>query len=230
MPVKNWSDGDFVYGNDMDFIASSLVMRFADATARKNILVGDLAPTPGMMSFLADSQTWWQYVTVSGTGFWVPQPGTTVCSMYQATTGQTMAASTPTVVTLNTVVKNLTLGSADGTTSPPAPCWLSNQFKPKCPGWYLISGGVGFDPSTTGYRLCYLQKNSLATGALVPGSGNELQSGALSYSTSCSVRDVSVYLNGTTDFVELIAQTNPAVNLAAVLAIMPSFNAVYTGL
>lgn len=219
MPVKNWSDGDYVYGTDLDFITGSLVMRFASAAARTSALVGDLAPTPGMISFTADDQSWWQYVVVSATGYWVPLPGTVVCSMNQ-TTAQTVNASTPTVITMTGVVKNL------GT------WWVTSRFTPKAPGYYTFSGGVGWVGSATaGYRLTYLQKTSPPAAAVpVPGSGTELHSSA-AYSILTTLRTTSVYMNGTTDYVELMGSHNGQATLDTVVGtyVGSSFTAVYSG-
>lgn len=229
MPVKNWSDGNYVYGTDMDFITTSLVMRFADAAARSSTLVGDLAPTAGMVSYLNDTQTWWQYITVSSVGYWVPQPGTTVCSMYATATQTLTTAGTPYPVQLTGVVKNLSMGTT------PTACWVANKFNPKVPGYYLVSGGCCYDLSATpGYRITYLQKNSLGTGAPVPGSGSEAIPGGTGYQTTGAIRETSVYLNGTTDYLEMIAQQGgTGVSLTLNVAspfLSSSFNAVYTGL
>lgn len=49
--VKNWSDGDYVSGDQMDDLETGHNLMFADAAARDAALVGDLAPFAGMTVF-----------------------------------------------------------------------------------------------------------------------------------------------------------------------------------
>lgn len=228
MPVKNWTDGDFVYGVDMDFLTSSVVMRFADATARTAALVGDLAPVVGMVSFLADTQTWWTYVSVSattgapvtsgGTGFWVPLPGTPIVNAY-ATAAQTLANSNqPYALACSTATRNLNT-------------WYSTstyKLTPKAPGWYQVSAGTTFVLNGNNSRQIWIRTNA----GDVPGSGTYNSSPSAGAATSVTSRTVAVRMNGSTDWIDAAILQNTGGSLDTYVALgyhASNFNVTYLG-
>ncbi len=80
------------------------------------------------------------------------------------------------------------------------------RFQPTVAGYYQISGGTTFSPDSSGFRFLALFKNGSAYkyfDVSLGGSPNYKQSYG-----SCLV-----YLNGTTDYVELYAAQNSGSNL-----------------
>ena len=110
------------------------------------------------------------------------------CRAY--TTGNTSCAvNTATKIILNNKTFD-TNNNFDATTN--------YRFTPTVAGYYLLTGALTFFSYTATYTNLFFEKNGSATGPV--GSGYNAGSGGVSFTTS----DV-VYLNGSTDYVEMYA-------------------------
>jgi len=80
-----------------------------------------------------------------------------------------------------------------------ASAFASNTFTPLVAGYYILSFVVNFS-STSGQMFCELRKNNsrFALGSIVPGTAIE----------GVSSGSALVYLNGSTDFVDLYGYQN----------------------
>jgi hypothetical protein len=90
------------------------------------------------------------------------------------------------------------------------------RFTPNVAGYYQISGAVYFSTNTVNFVTAVIAKNgsSLKYG---PQAGN----GAFTYgSTVCSI----VYLNGTTDYVQLLAYQNSGTSKTLQSSAAPLYN------
>jgi hypothetical protein len=219
MPRKVFADLNILNAQDLnDNFMDQAVMTFADAGTRDSQI--PLAQRkPGMLAFTADTQMWWQWIVVAAVGYWAPQVGTPVCSMYANATQTLSVSGTYYPIALAGVTRNMTLnGSA---------CWVSNRFNPKVPGWYVLNGGVYFGPNATNYRIAAIYKNGVG----VPSSGNQTPVNTASWGTSLSTRTVFVQFNGTTDYAELMAMqaSGGSMDTSSSGNISSTFNAVYGG-
>jgi len=117
------------------------------------------------------------------------------------TSVQSISANTWTKITYPTASLN-NGGSYDTSNS---------RFTPNIAGWYFISSRFGFQPYTTGYNINQLQKNGggFARGGMQNPNGNY---GGI---TGTWI----VYLNGTTDYVEIYCNSSGAFNTEAGSAI-----------
>lgn len=122
--------------------------------------------------------------TIQGTGY-----GPAFSAYANAATSLTGGVST-----------KLTLGTETFDT---ANCFASSRFTPNVAGYYQINGAVRTD-STSSYFTAYLFKN-----------GNVLNGGSFSAASvaafQSSVSSV-VYMNGSTDYIELYAYSSTTVN------------------
>jgi hypothetical protein len=164
-------------------------------------------PTPGMQCITTDTNVQWVGVTITGTSKWVPVPGQMLGSLWQNTPQNIPDSTTGTVINFST--PDITYNPLN---------WLdptANQFKPTAPGWYELSGGVSFEmgtgtATTTGIRLCYFRLNG--SGSL-PGTAGSPTLNALT-GTVLSLSSATYYLNGVSDYIELLAAQNSGQALA----------------
>jgi hypothetical protein len=154
-----------------------------------------------MQCITTDTNIQWVGVPVSGVGKWVPASGQIVGSFWQQTAQGIPDSTTATIINFST---------PDITYNPLA--WMdptANQFKPNVPGWYEFTGGVSFEmgtgaATTTGIRLGYFRLNG--TGSL-PGTASSPTLNALT-GTVLPLSSATYYLNGVSDFIELMAAQN----------------------
>jgi hypothetical protein len=90
------------------------------------------------------------------------------------------------------------------------------RFTPNVAGYYQISGAIYFSANTVNYATAVISKNgsSLKYG---PQAGN----GAFTYGSTVSS---IVYLNGTTDYVQLLAYQNSGTSKTLQTSAVPLFN------
>lgn len=81
------------------------------------------------------------------------------------------------------------------------------RFQPAIAGYYQINGGIACNATAAGYFLCQLYKN----GSKVKDGSNFPVSAV--YGPQ-SVTSALIYLNGSTDYVELYAQSSASMTLA----------------
>lgn len=127
-----------------NYLQDQAVMVFASASARTSVLA---SPSQGMMSFLNDSNTYWQYYEVYNSGTnpggasvagWYPAEGTVLFAGKRSNTGASIPTTTYTVLSFNTFA---CAGSTSNTTtiqinSATAP----STFTVRQAGWYSIGG------------------------------------------------------------------------------------------
>jgi hypothetical protein len=89
------------------------------------------------------------------------------------------------------------------------------------PGYYEVSGVVCFTSNATGSRGALLSKN----GTLISGSGQSVSTNATGSTAVASARRL-VFLNGTTDYVELVARQQSGGSLTT--AIFTDISSAFT--
>lgn len=127
------------------YLQDQAVMVFSSTTARTTALA---SPAQGMMSFLSDSNTYWQYYEVysagnpggAATAGWYPAEGTTLFAGKRNNTGLTIATATYTVVSFNTFscagsTSNTTTIQINSATAP-------STFTVRQNGWYRLSANI----------------------------------------------------------------------------------------
>lgn len=183
---------------------------FATSTTRP-------AVTAGALLFETDTNRFMSGIVVATVGYWVPMPGTLVFAVKQ-TVAQSLADGVYTPLTFNSVDYD------------PFSLWVSGsntQFKPKFPGWFEMTGAMSATSNTTNYRGSFWWR----TGSAQSASGSN-QTGTAGIGTANVARPWPIYLNGTTDYVELTAiQTSGAAlnTSAATVRFEPSMAARYLG-
>lgn len=201
MAIKNWTDGDFLYGADLDDIVTSIVMRFPDVATRNAVLVGDLAPKPGMMAYTDDSKQTRQYVVVASVGYWAPLPGTVVAELYQSSP-QSIPSATYTALAMH-VYRLDRGGGAFGSVS---------RYTPNVPGYYTVMGSVSL-PVFNGVGTVGVGKN----GVLQVGGYSTL-GGTTNGNTCIPSYPVTLYANGTGDYFEAYGRQSTAGALTTVVS------------
>jgi hypothetical protein len=108
-------------------------------------------------------------------------------SAYRGASSQSISNATNTKVQINTEEFD-TASCFDPTTN--------FRFTPTTAGYYQVSGNVNYDPAATGKFFCAIYKNGTEYkgGTSVPFVATQFLTGAVS---------AVVYLNGSTDYVEL---------------------------
>ena len=129
--------------------------------------------------------------TITGATITVAATAAPAFSAYQTAPTQSISAATQTKVILNTEDFD-TNSNFDSTTN--------YRFTPTIAGYYQIGGQVMFNGVATGRTTITVYKNGVAfrTGSAVPTNG----SNNVANSISCLV-----FLNGSTDYIELYAFT-----------------------
>jgi hypothetical protein len=190
--AKSWKDGDYVSQSDLDEFVTSGTLVFSTTAQRDALLVGDLAPQPGMFATTTSDGITLRYIVVGGVGYWSPMPGTFLVHATQGTTHTLGASGTATQITNLTTVNGRNYKTWFNTST--------SKFQPLCPGFYEIDGTVCFSSNSTGDRRLWLQLNASAmdgTMTVIP-----------TFQTECPVyflRTCYVYMNGTTDYLMLVA-------------------------
>jgi hypothetical protein len=198
MAVKNWTDGDYVDASDLDGLTKSMNLTFATAAARDAFLVGDLAPQQGMIAHTLDTGITWHRITVGGTSYWAPAPGTMVCHVWQ--TSQTSIGTNGT----------LTQVTAMNTAASPGirilnNWWVPDKFTPLCPGHYEINYCVAIVGAySDSYRMAGVMFNTLT--AFAHGSACSFLPGMASPNNVLS-KSYPIYFNGTTDWAAIGVQS-----------------------
>ena len=138
-----------------------------------------------------------QVLTVSGAGIpsWTTVAGSTLpaFSAYGVSVNQTLVASTDTKVTFNTEEYD-----TDG-------CFASNRFTPTKAGYYVISAYFSINAPSAATTRMYLWKNGALYKYLeskYAGTGDDDLGGT-----------AQVYLNGSTDYVEIYALSTQATTI-----------------
>jgi hypothetical protein len=144
---KTFVAGDVLTAGQLQgYLQDQSVMKFATSAARTSALA---SPTQGMMSFLSDSNTYWQYYEVYNSGTnpggssvagWYPAEGTTLFAGKRSNTSLSISNDTYTVVSFNTFscagsTSNTTTIQINSATAP-------STFTVRQAGWYSIGGSV----------------------------------------------------------------------------------------
>jgi hypothetical protein len=218
MPVQDWADGQQLTAAAMNELVTSGYMRFADSAERDAFLVGDLAPVPGMTACMLDDHTTYTYMRIGSFTGWVPPPGTPCFTAYQMAT-QSLPSSAFVTISGFTADRNLN-GWFNASTG---------RFNPKLPGIYEFTGGLSMAAASInagthrgGFRL----NGAAGSTYLQAAEFRQLTTGNLP--VSFSVRRFLFSMNGTTDYVELVAWANTTTTTGTGSQ-APSFNAKYVG-
>ena len=167
---KTFVAGDVLTaGQVQGYLQDQSIMKFATSAARTSALA---SPTQGMMSFLSDSNTFWQYYEVYNSGTnpggaatagHYPAEGTTLFAGKRSNTGLSIATSTYTVVSFNTFscagsTSNTTTIQINSATAP-------STFTVRQNGWYRLSMNVpmGAWSSTAGAARAMAANRNSAT-------------------------------------------------------------------
>ena len=151
------------------YLQDQAIMKFATAAARTSALA---SPTQGMMSFLSDSNTYWQYYEIynsstnpggAATAGWYPAEGTTLFAGKRNNTSLSIPTATYTVVSFNTFscagsTSNTTTIQINSATAP-------STFTVRQNGWYRLSMNIpmGAWSSTAGTARAMASNRNSAT-------------------------------------------------------------------
>lgn len=167
------------------------------------------------------NRIWTGINTSDGSGpVWAPPPGTAVFKARQ-TSQQTIAAVDSPTLAWQAIDYDLLGG------------WVSanpTRFTPDVPGFYLLQGVVGFSANSQanpGY-FCYITWK--LNGSIIAG-GTTAHAGGLNWSLAANARNISVYLNGTSDRIEMVVHTNAGIDMttAVTSALQSQVNITYQG-
>ena len=221
--VRNWTDGETLTAGAMNELVSSTTMRFPSAASRDATLVGDLAPVEGMTVFLLDSNLTFKYIVVGGAGYWAPQAGTLCFSAYQKASQALGATVANYIAPMDGLIGNRNINN-----------WYNpatGTFKPLCPGFYQLFGGVGI--AAVNFIGVTYAAFSGSDGQAILSSMRYFQHGTYTTgSVAFNARRHTVYMNGTTDFSRLVEYSGVALNTAIALgdSVNASFGAIYLGM
>lgn len=141
---KTFNAGDVLTAAQVQgYLQDQSVMKFASATARTSALA---SPTQGMVSFLSDSNSFWQYYEVynsatnpggASVAGWYPQENTVLFAGKRSNTGLSLANNAYTVISFNTFAcagstSNTTTIQTNSATAP-------STFVVRQAGWYELS-------------------------------------------------------------------------------------------
>jgi hypothetical protein len=186
--------------NLQSFGIDQTTMVFASSAARTTALA---APSQGMVSYLTDSGTTWQYFSAydvstnpggAKTAGWYPFGGQAI---FYGTASRSAATGTdysPGASGFAYTEISDTLGWHDPTTNP-------DRIIPKSEGIYRVTVSVQFAANATGVRVGYLSKNSATEISAYYGTGATQR--------NYSMSGIS-YMNGSTDYfnLSLFSQTS----------------------
>jgi hypothetical protein len=189
-------------------VRDQVVTPFASAAARASAVA---SPPDGMITVLTDSYS----VDMCKAGSWVPAINAPICMLKQIAV-QSVANATNTAITFTDEIVD-TLGWHSTSTN-------TSRITPTVAGWYMVQGKVTFGTSTAGGRNASIWKNGVA----IDGSAGYITMGSLNGSESIHTSLTMVYVNGTTDYIELyvIQNSGGAVNTATAVAEISSLTAM----
>jgi len=214
---KSFTTGDVLTAADLQgYAVDQSVMVFDDAADRTTDLA---SPSQGMVAFLNDSGTTWQYFGLYNAS--TNPGGAKVAGWYPtANTGVLFGTATRTTVSLTSykigasgfllseLVDPLGWHSAASNTT---------RFTPNVEGLYEFSVTVQYATSTTGtIRRILALKNGSAT----PVASTNTEATASTYGASLTF---GIYLNGTTDYMEFETVQNSTINLVVDAAVLMKF-------
>jgi hypothetical protein len=223
MAVKDRADGTLLTAADLNELSTSMNMCFATAQARDAYLTGTRAPTPGMTVCMLDTNLTLMYVVVNTVGYWAPLP-MTPCFFAQQAATQALAATTYVAVTNWTVANH---GSRNYSN------WFSTstgKFTPKVPGLYEFVGGLSMTSAPVGPSFTHrggFRLNGTGNTTYIVASENRLivtVNGPVGF----NLRRFVCAMNGTTDYMELVAYAAAATNTGTTTQ-APVFGAKYVG-
>jgi len=220
MAIRDWSDGELLTAAAMTELTGSMNMRFPNAAARDATLTGGLSPVPGMTVFMLDSNI---ALTYTAAGYWAP-PAESLCFFGNQAATQSLALNTFTAITGFTLT-NHGNRNLNGWFDP-----VTGRFTPKVPGIYEFFGGLSMTSGPVG--LTYSHRG----GFRANGTGNTTYIAATEYrhtittnvSASFNLRRFWYAMNGTTDYMEIVAWAANATNTGTG-AQAPTFGAKYVG-
>jgi hypothetical protein len=126
---------------------------------------------------------------------------------------EAVQATTKTTVASGTSWTALNFSDAAGILSDTYGGWSSSsptRYTAQVPGWYWVSGGACFVTNSTGNRGVRIAKN----GTGYQGGGTIIGGAAVSQDTAIATPVRKVYLNGTTDYVEIHCLQTSGANLS----------------
>jgi hypothetical protein len=219
MTVKNWADGDLLTSAALNELTVSCNLRFPTTAARDAALVGGAAPVAGTTVTITGTNITYVYAVISGTGYWTPLPGTLCFSNYQ-----TVAQSISSTMAIN----NLT-GSQTGRN---LGNWLdtaSGKFTPLVPGNYEFSGAISKNQGAVGnFAAAGFRMNNTGFNTGISWSMHaEPESAGTSWAVPS--RRLIQYMNGTTDYMELMMYSGSGPTTILTTGWQPSFAAKYMG-
>lgn len=195
------------------------VTAIAGLTARLPVATSTTRPTPvpGALLYETNTGRMMMGVSVASVNYWVPLPGAHVLSVRQTAAQSIVDGAPGTMVNFQAVDDD------------PFAMWVAGtptRVTPKFPGWFLFNGGVSFASNQTNYRACQWYKS----GGQVLGAISN-QTGVSGTGTGLVAKPFPLYLNGTTDYVELNAlQTSGAALSTAVSSpYQPTIAVAYMG-
>lgn len=156
-------------------------------------------------------------ITINGTGTitGITAGGLPSATVTQATlatpvagTGPAFSAYQNATTTINNVTSTkIALQLEEFDTASAFDSTTNYRFTPQVAGYYQVNGAVNFAPSATGFRFINIYKNgsNIKTGQNITGA-------AINY-TQITVAAI-VYLNGSTDYIELYGNQNSGGALA----------------
>jgi hypothetical protein len=115
---------------------------------------------------------------------------------------EAIQTSTKTTVPTGTSWTPLNFADSAGILADTYGGWSSStpsRYTAQTPGWYWVSGGVCFTSNSTGNRGVRIAKN----GSGYSGGGTIIGGAAASQDTAIPTPVRKVYMNGTTDYVEI---------------------------
>jgi hypothetical protein len=210
---RAFSAGEVLTATNLQgYAVDQSVMYFETSAARTSALA---APSQGMVSFLNDTGTLWQYF---GTYNASTNPGGATTAGWYPISGAAMFFATATRTAANAV--NYSVGASGFTYSeiidPLA--WHSavtntDRITPNIAGVYRVTGNVSFANNATNVRRTEVLLNgtTIGTGATSSTYGNNVQA------------SVVVQLNGTTDYFTVTGYQDSGSSLTATARVSVEF-------
>lgn len=216
MAIKDWTDGDYVYGVDMDDITKQVNHIFTDITAANAVLTGDLAPKPGMRLYTGDGIHW---TRIGSPAMWVPVSGTVLTDVFSNADLPLPVSST-----------NYPITGMSQTYTNRAGAWnaATGRFTAPYPGNYQFNQTACFAQNVTGVRQLFYRING---GSTAVGSVRTLQALTGFPTPIQNVHNIYLSQNDTID--PMVMQTSGgALSLIAATFphYQPRFTAIYLGM
>lgn len=200
--LTNTYDGKVIYRQDRDWVeihngTSWKVMNVPKVASFANLSL-ITSPTTGDLAVTSDTKNLYQY---SGSA-WVlfveaptaPRPGQCIFRG-RCTTAVAFTSASPEDIPWN--VEDWDTFGIHSTSS------NNSRLRPTVAGLYTFQGALGFEGSASGTRTIYWKKNGNTD------LGTQTQYGpAGAVSAILPARTVTYQMNGTTDYVQLVGQTN----------------------